>query len=174
VVIHPSSFFFPSCVPLLLSPSSLASAPPLLTSCFVCLVCWLFGTLCGCHPLGFTQTLSSSSECAVNLLRACIATHRLLPVFSYVPLRSAFNITFHVGFQLACDWLPLGSRHPHSLLSLFFLWFFFYFFYFTCICLFFPLLFSCIFSSVCSFYLVFFSIFVLLFPCTFFLLCFCL
>jgi hypothetical protein len=114
------------------SPSSLVAPLLFFFSCFVYLVCLLFGTLCGCRPWDFTQIIPSNSECVADLLRARFAAHRLLLVFSHIPLRCAFNAIFRVGFWPARDWLPLGCRHPHSLLSLFFLWFFF-----SYICLFF-------------------------------------
>jgi hypothetical protein len=103
-------------------------------------------------PLGgFTQTLPFSPKCATDLLCA----HHPLPVFSCVPPQCAFNATFHVGFRPAHDQLPPHCRHPHCLLSLFFLWLFFRFCLYLLV---FPLLFPCTFSSVCSFYLVIFPI----------------
>jgi hypothetical protein len=89
------------------------------------LVCWLFGTLCGCCLWGFTQILPSNSECTTNLLHTYFVAHHPLPVFSCVPQRCAFNATFCIGFRLACDQLNLGCRYPYSLLSLFLLWLFF-------------------------------------------------
>ena len=164
----------------LLCPASFVPLLPSLCSgvvffpIFVCLICWLFGTLCGCYPWGFTQTLSSSSKCAANLLRTRFAAHRPLPVFFCVPPRCAFNATSFVNFQLVRDWLPPDCRHPPNLLSLFFLWLFF--FVFTCICLFFHCYFPICFLLFVPFIFIFifFFNFVILFPCAFFLSCFCL
>ena len=136
-----SSALFPllcltSSVPLLSSLCPTVVFCFVFSSCFVCLVCWLFDTLCKCRPWSFTQTLSSGSECTTDLLHTCFATHRPLLVFSRVSPLCAFNATFHVGFRPARDRLPPDCRHLHSFvfpvspLVVFF-------FNFACICLFF-------------------------------------
>jgi hypothetical protein len=141
--------FFPSCVLLLLSPSSLAFVPPLFIFYFVCLICWLFVTLCGCHPWGFTQTFPSNFECTVNLLHAHFATHHSLLIF----LVSSCNVlstppSTSVSGQHTIGFLPIIV-----ILIICFLCFSFgYFFRFCLYLLVFPLLFPCTFSSVCSFY----------------------
>jgi hypothetical protein len=157
-VLHPflSSILFP-CVSILLSPSSLASAPLFFFSCFVCLICWLFGTLCGCHSWGFTQTLPFGFECAADLFRVCFAAHHLLPIFSHVPPRYAFTPPS----------TSVSGQHVIGfLLTVVILIVCFPCFSFGCFFVF-PLLFPCTFSSTCSFSLVVFS-----FLSFYFLVCF--
>jgi hypothetical protein len=170
-VLHPLLFclFFPSCVPLLLSPSSLASAHCFFPVWFI----WFVGCLAFCVSatlgISFKLSLPVMSVPPISSFPLCCspsATSLFL-----CPPRCAFNATLRVGFQPACDRLPPSCHHPHNLLSLFFLWLFFLIlpvfacfsiaiFLYVFFCLFF--LFGC------------FFIFVLLFPCTFFLSCFCL
>jgi hypothetical protein len=165
-------FFFPSCVPLLLSPSSLAFAHCFFPVWFI----WFVGCLAFCvsATLGISFKLSLPVMSAPPISSFPLCCSPSATSLFLCPPRCAFNATLRVGFQPACDRLPPSCHHPHNLLSLFFLWLFFFFFLilpvFACFSIaIFLYVFFCLFFLFGCFF-----IFVLLFPCTFFLSCFCL
>jgi hypothetical protein len=81
--------FFPSCIPLLLSPFSLAFAPPFFFYIyFLFFIFWIVDCLALCVGAALRVSLKLSSPIlnAPNLLRAYYAPDCLLLVFSCIPV----------------------------------------------------------------------------------------
>jgi hypothetical protein len=166
-----------------------ASARRFFFSCFVCLICWLFGTLCRCHPWGGSLKLSPLvlsvpliSSAPTIRFQSFLASHH--DVLSTPPSTSVFGqhaigflptvvilivcfpcFSFGCFSDFACICLFFHCYfHVRFLLFVPFIWLFFRFCLYLLV---FPLLFPYTFSFVCSFYLVVFPFLSFYFPVCF-------